>query len=557
MKIFNREFSRISEAALVLAFFTLFSQILGIFRDRLLAGNIGTGSLLDIYYASFRIPDLLFTLGASLVSVSILMPYFRGELKKSKEKGKKFINDTFTSFFVFIILISLIVCIFMPRITLHLFPGFDNETLKQTILLSRVMLLSPILLGISNLFATITQTFKRFFVFALTPIFYNLGIILGILFLYPHFGAVGLAYGVGLGALLHMLVQMPVVIRQGFLPRIQFKIKWSSLYEVLKHSLPRTLTLSMPKIVFLIFVSLASTLSPGTISVFNLSYNLQSVPLAIIGVSYSIAAFPLLVEYFTNNDTEKFLSHVIGPIRQIIFWSFPIIALFVVLRAQIVRVILGTGNFDWSDTRLTAASLAVFILSVIAQSIVMLLIRAYYASGKTWKPLWMNMISSTLTIGFAFVFIYLFKTYTWIQVFFEKILRISNVEGSSVLMLSLAYSIGMFIALGLLWFSFLHDFKPELKKYGLKKTFKESLFASFIIGFMGYNMLNATDHWFNPDRTIGVFLHGFFAGVIALFVGIMFLFMVRNEEMLLFIKTIKRKIWHRKKIETIDSSEVS
>lgn len=552
-RLFNKEFSKIGEAALVLASFTLLSQILGIFRDRFLAGRIGTGELLDIYYAAYRVPDLLFTLGAALVSVSILMPYFRGELKKSKKLAHKFINDTFTVFFVLIIGLSILTAIFMPYFAGRLFPGFSPDALVQTVTVSRIMLLSPILLGISNLLATITQTFKQFFVYALAPIFYNLGIIVGIIVFYPIFGIVGLAYGVILGALLHMLIQLPVVIRHGFMPKIQFRVSWQALKDVLVHSLPRTLTLSMSKIVFLIFVSLASTLNPGTISVFNLSYNLQSVPLAIIGVSYSVAAFPLLVEYFTNNDLNKFLSHVIGPIRQIIFWSLPIISLFVVLRAQIVRVILGTGNFDWADTRLTAAALALFIVSVVAQSIVMLLIRAYYASGRTWKPLWTSLISSGLTVGAAFLFIHLFQKNVGIQKFFEKLLRVQDVAGSSILMLSLAYSVGMFISLLLLWVSFKRDFKPALKGYGIKKTLAQALAASGIMGFIGYSMLNATDHWFNYDRTIGVFSHGLLAGLVAIAVGVMFLLAIGNEEILVFWKSVKRKFPWRKHIQTLNN----
>lgn len=550
-RLFNKEFSRIGEAALVLASFTLLSQILGIFRDRFLAGRIGTGELLDIYYAAFRIPDLLFTLAASLLSVSILMPYFTGELKKSKKSGYKFINDAFTAFFILIVVLSVITAILMPYFTHHLFPGFSQEALDQTVLLSRVMLLSPILLGISNLLATITQAFKQFFVYALAPIFYNLGIIIGILLFYPMFGLVGLAYGVGLGALLHMLIQLPVVMRQGFLPKFQFRISFTSLKDVLTHSLPRTLTLSMSKIVFLIFVSLASTLIPGTISIFNLSYNLQSVPLAIIGVSYSVAAFPLLVEYFNTNDLPKFFSHVIGPIRQIIFWSLPIVSLFIVLRAQIVRVILGTGNFDWADTRLTAASLALFIISVVAQSIVMLLIRAYYASGKTWKPFWMNFISSGLTVGCAFLFIYLFNHFVMVQNFFEGMLRIRGVEGSAIIMLSLAYSVGMFISMLFLWVSFKKDFKPIITEYGIKKTLIQSLGASGIMGVVAYILLNTTDQWFNYERTIGVFGHGVLAGVIALTLGIIFLLAVGNNEILVFWKTVRRKLPWKKRIQTL------
>lgn len=542
LKLFNKEFSKISEAAMVLAFFTLLSQVLGIFRDRFLAGNIGTGEILDVYYAAFRVPDLLFTLGASLVSVSILMPFFVTQLSKSKEVGKQFINNIFTVFFAFIIIVSIITAIAMPWLAGYLFPGFGAYELSQTILLSRIMLLSPILLGVSNLFATITQAFKQFFVYALAPIFYNLGIIIGIIFLYPHFGIAGLGYGVALGALLHMLIQLPVIIRHGLVPKFTLNIDWSYIKEVVKHSLPRTITLSMSKIVFLIFVSIASTLVSGTISVFNLSYNLQSVPLAIIGVSYSVAAFPILVEFFNNKNHEEFMAHVMIPIRQIVFWSLPVISLFIVLRAQIVRVILGTGNFDWSDTRLTAASLALFIISVVAQSVILLLIRAYYASGRTWKPLWITLGSSVATVIFAHVFISLFNQVPDVRDFFEGLLRIQNVEGSSIIMLSLAYSVGMFLNLILLWQSFKRDFSFDAD-YGIKRSFLQSTIASLIIGIVSYAMLQFIDPFFSQDTTMGVLGHGFISGITGIVFGCIFLFSVKNKEITVFIAAIKKKLW--------------
>ena len=542
MKLFNREFSKISEAALVLGFFTLLSQVLGIFRDRFLAGHIGAGTTLDIYYAAFRIPDLLFTFGAALVSVSILMPFLKTQLGKSHKEGKRFLNEIFTVFFLSISILALLAWILMPHIVVQLFFGFSPEELDQTIILSRIMLLSPIILGVSNLFATITQSFKKFFVYAIAPVFYNIGIILGIVVLYPIFGIEGLGYGVILGALMHMGIQLPVVIGQGLRPSLTKNIDWSHVGVVVGHSLPRTITLSMSKIVFLVFVSIASTLASGTISVFNLSYNLQSVPLAIIGVSYSVAAFPVLVEYFNKENFEEFMAHVMVPIRQIVFWSLPVISLFVVLRAQIVRVILGTGNFDWSDTRLTAASLALFIISVIAQSIILLLIRAYYASGRTWKPLWITLGSSAVTIGCAYLFIYLYTDISGIQDFFESLLRIKGVSGSNVIMLSLAYSVGMFINLGLLLFVFKKDFK-YVGGYGIKKSFWQSFSTSILMGVIAYSILQLTDPLFSQETVFGVFGHGFVSGCVALIIGFFVLYSIRNEEIRVLIHALRKKIW--------------
>lgn len=544
-KLFNKEFSQISEAALVLGFFTLLSQVLGIFRDRFLAGSIGAGSTLDIYYAAFRVPDLIFTFGAALVSVSILMPFLKTQLKKSKKEGRQFVYEIFTVFFITISLLALIAWIIMPWVAEYLFPGFNPDDLSQMIALSRVMLVSPILLGVSNLFATITQSFKKFFVYAIAPVFYNAGIIAGIVWLYPLFGIVGLGYGVILGALLHMLIQLPVVIRHGLSPKLTRNIDWSHIGTVVGHSLPRTITLSMSKIVFLIFLSIASTLVAGTISVFNLSYNLQSVPLAIIGVSYSVAAFPVLVDFFNKQNHAQFMSHVMAPIRQIVFWSLPVISLFIILRAQIVRVILGTGNFDWSDTRLTAASLALFIISVVAQSIVLLLIRAYYASGRTWKPLWITLMSSLLMIGFAYLFLHLYNSIPSIKLFFETLLRIKGVAGSSVIMLSLAYSVGMFINLAVLLFVFKKDFNYK-GGYGITKTFWQSFVTSIVMGIVAYFMLQATDSSFGQDTVFGVLGHGLVSGVVAIIVGILLLLFLKNEEIRVFARTIQKKLWRAK-----------
>ncbi len=547
-RIFNREFSKISEAALVLAFFTLLSQLLGIVRDRLLAGNIGVGVELDMYYAAFRVPDFLFTLGASLVSVSILLPYFGKALSRGGGEAKSFINDIFTSFFLFITIAALACFIAMPFFVTKLFPAFEPEVVDGVVKLSRIMLLSPILLGISNLFASITQSFKNFFVYALSPIFYNLGIILGVLVFFPFFGVVGLAFGVALGAFLHMAIQLPVVVRKGFLPRFSRSIRWDNLRSVLIHSFPRTLTLSLSKLLFLFFVSIASGLGEGIISVFNLSYNLQSVPLAIIGVSYSVAAFPILVEHFNAENFEEFMSHVMGPIRQIVFWSLPIISLFIVLRAQIVRTILGTGNFDWSDTRLTAASLALFIISVVAQSIILLLVRAYYAAGKTWRPLLIMLSSAFMTVFFAYGLLYAFREYPLVQGFFELLLRISDVPGSSVIMLSLSYSLGMFFNLILLWVAFRRDFHFAIRKsYGIKRSLIQSAGASVLMGLSIYATLNVTADFFRQDTALSVFGHGFLAGIVGIIVVVSFLLAIKNEDFLLMWRSLVRKIEKIKK----------
>ena len=186
-------------------------------------------------------------------------------------------------------------------------------------------------------------------------------------------------------------------------------------------------------------------MSGGSISIFTLALNLQSVPLTIIGVSYSSAIFPTLSKLFIEKERDGFLVKMIESAKHIIFWSIPVTVLFVVLRAQIVRVIYGAGQFDWADTRLTAAALALFIVSVVGQSLILLFIRAYYAEGKTMKPLMISIFSSVAMVILGYALTKLYYAFPIFAFFLEDLLKVSGEPGTSVLVLPLAYSLGVFL----------------------------------------------------------------------------------------------------------------
>src|SRR3989338_9713715 len=347
LSFFNKEISGLHEAAYLLGFFALLSQILALVRDKLLALNFGAGHALDIYYASFRIPDLIFVSIGSLVSASILLPYFIERFESGGDKGKKFSDGIFTVFFGAMVIVSAIVYFIAPYIIPKILPGFTNDPVLPELILSvRIMLFSPFFLGLSNLFSSLTQMNHRFLVYAASPVVYNAGIIAGVLFAYPLFGVTGLALGVAAGAFLHMAIQIPFIARARILPRFPFKIHWSDIRGIVLTSFPRTVTLYANQFASFFLVSLASLMSAGSISVFSFAFNLQSVPLTIIGASYSSAVFPTLSQLFYKINLKEFLEKMIASARHIIFWSMPLAVLFVVLRAQIVRTVLGAGKFD-------------------------------------------------------------------------------------------------------------------------------------------------------------------------------------------------------------------
>ncbi len=411
LRIFNREWSGLHEAAFLLAGTALTSQVLGLFRDRLLAQHFGAGEALDIYYAAFRVPDFLYASIASFVAVTVLIPFLLDKMERGGDwdDARQFINTVFTVFAGAMVLTVLIAYLLIPFFAHAIVPGFSMDAQREFILLSRILLLSPFLLGLSNLFGAVTQSLRRFFVFAAGPILYNVGILIGIIFLMPHYGLSGVVLGVILGAFFHVAIQLPVLFSHGVIPRPTLRIDWGDIRRVVLLSIPRTLALSAANFSTIILVSIASNIATGSIAIFTFAMNLQSIPLAIIGMSYSVAAFPTLAKLWTKGNHEEFLLHIVIAMRHIMFWSFPSIVLFIVLRAQIVRTILGSGAFDWTATRLTAAALALFAISVVAQNLVLLLTRAFYAMGRTRLPLIANMAGGGLVVVFSFSLLSLFR----------------------------------------------------------------------------------------------------------------------------------------------------
>ncbi|OGD68545.1 murein biosynthesis integral membrane protein MurJ [Candidatus Campbellbacteria bacterium RIFCSPLOWO2_01_FULL_34_15] len=541
IKLLNREISGLHEAAYLLGAFTFASQLLALVRDRALASFFGAGETLDIYYAAFRIPDFIFITVASIVSISVLIPFLADKSREENGGMQNFIDGVFTVFFGFISLVSLVVFFLAPFIVEKMFPGFGETALTEAISLTRILLLSPILLGLSNLFASIIQLNRKFLIYAISPVLYNLGIIFGIYFLYPSFGLNGLGAGVVLGAFLHLIIQIPVASSVGLLPKFTSKINYKDIKKVTLLSLPRTLTMSANQIAFFFLVALASSVGVGSIAVFNLSFNIQSVPMGIIGVSYSVAAFPTLARLFSAGEKQKFLNQMISASRHIIFWSLPALSLFIVLRAQIVRTILGSGQFDWSDTRLTAACLAMFAFSVTAQSLILLFIRGYYAMGNTKRPLLINISSSLSIIVFAFLFSWLFEQYDVFRYFVEHMFRVEDLFGTTVLMLAFSYSLGTMLNAILLMVMFEKDFDKFI--YNISKTFWHSLFTSIIMGFVAYRFLTIFGDFLNLNTLQGIFMQGLFSGLAGILSGIFILWIMDNRELKEARKAFNKRVW--------------
>src|SRR3989338_11285854 len=406
-KLFNGEINSITMAALLVGGSSLVSRLLGIFRDRILAGQFGAGDTLDVYYAAFRLPDLIFNLLVLGALSAGFIPIFTSLIKSPLLKLRSLLGHEYkeawqlaNNVLNILVLGLLLLCglgvIFAPQIIQLITPGFSREKIDLTVGLSRIMFLSPIFLGISGVFGGILQSFKRFFVYAMSPIFYNIGIIIGALYLVPLWGIYGLAWGVVLGASAHLAVQLPTLIQLGFKYSFQFDLKNKKVRQIWLMMVPRTMSLAISQLNLLVITVIASTLSSGSLSVFNFANNLQSFPVGIFGISFAIAAFPAMsAAAFDKKNLVKDLSQTV---RQILFFIIPSTVLLLALRAQIIRVILGTGQFDWQDTVLTIDTLGFFCLSLFAQALIPLLVRVFYARLTAKTPFIIGLIAALANI---------------------------------------------------------------------------------------------------------------------------------------------------------------
>ena len=543
-----KETETLNQAALLLGLFAFLSQVLAFLRDRLLAHIFGASTELDIYYAAFRIPDFIFVTVASVVSLSVLIPFIIEKEAHGLETLRDFVNNIFSFFSVLIIIVSGLAYFLMPSISGVLFKGFSEPALAEVIFISRILLLSPIILGFSNLFGSLTQAYNRFTIYALAPLLYNAGIIIGIILLAERLGIMGVAVGVVVGASLHALVQVPFVLKLGLFPRFSPRFNLALIREVVKISLPRTLTLSMSSIAFVFLISLASLMPAGSISILSFSFNLQSVLLSIIGISYSLAAFPTLSRHFRENNFEAFLQQVAASARFIIFWSLPLSALFIVLRAQIVRVILGSGLFDWNDTRLTAASLALFILSSMFQCLLLLFVRGFYSAGFTRTPFFINLVSTLILVVGTWGLVKIFYLSEGLRYFMSALLKVEDLPGTAILMLPLGFSIATIINGLFHWAVFERKFRGF--SHGVARTFFEGLGASVIMGAVAYVGLNIFAPLLDTTTLLGIFLQGFGAGLLAVTAGIVVLLLLKSRELEEVWSVIRGKFWRAKVIVT-------
>ena len=525
IKTITKPVRGLHQAAYLLASLTLASQLLALVRDRLFAHQFGAGEMLDLYYAAFRVPDLVFALVASLVSAYVLIPRISGG---TPSENRMLISQAASFLFVAGGVLCAALAIAAPSVLSLMYPALmQGAHADEFVLLTRLLLLQPIILGLSGIATSVTQVKRRFALFALSPVLYNLGIIGGTLFLYPLYGLAGVGMGVVAGALLHLLIHLPVLAGAGLFPLPSIP-KPRVIWSVMKDSLPRSLALGMGAFVTLALTILAARTGEGGVSVFTFASNLEAVPLSLIGAAYATAAFPVLAEHHRKKQGVEYRDTISAAARHIIFWSTIIMVLTIVLRAHIVRIVLGTGAFSWNDTRLTAAILGILIVALAAQGLILLCARAFYAAQRSWNPLIMQLGDIGVSVAVALGGMWLAGQYPPVRYFVEALFRVSDVGGADILFIAIGATVGQLIVASVALIT-LGRVAPGVARSLVRPLF-QALGSGILGGAASYGVLSFMGHLEPLTTTYAVFTQGIIAGMVGLLVAVGVLASLRNQE---------------------------
>lgn len=558
-QILNSETKTVTFAAFLLAVSSLISRILGLLRDRLLAGSFGAGQELDIYFASFKIPDFVYGIliagGITAAFLPVFSEYFQKNDKETKNKWSQpvleFVNNVLNCFFIFLIIICGFLALITPFIIKFIIPGFSPENRETAIILTRIMFLSPILFGLSSVFSGVLHYFNRFLVYSLAPIFYNIGIIIGIIFFVPFFGIFGLAYGVILGALFHLIIQIPSAKNSGYIYQPLCNFNHPGIKKVFRLMAPRIIGSAAYHINLMIITAIASTLTAGSIAIFNFSNNLHYFPVGVIGVSFAISSFPLFSRHWSAGRKEEFLRDFSSAIRQILFFIVPISLIIFLLRIQIVRLVLGTGKFGWLETRLTAASLGVFCLAIFANSLIPVLTRAFFAIQDTKTPVVIGIISMIINVFFSFLFVFLLSSSDFFKRIFQLLLKIENIDNIEIIGLPLALSTALLVQFLLL----LLYFRKKIGGFQIKEisnSFFKFVVAGIVMCFFAYFIRQVSAIFVDMEKFWGIFVQFFLSASVGIGIFLLFTLILKSPE----IKIIKNSLLKKIKLsELVEENE--
>lgn len=481
--IFSKQKS-IFSSALLLSFMIILTSLSGFVRYRTLAGYFHKEQL-DIFFASFRIPDLIFEILITGALTTTFIPIYL-RYKNNKDDLTVNISSIINFILLFLTFFILIATIFLDKIIPFLTPGYGVEKTNEIIHFSRLLLLGQLPFFIfANFLTGIGQANKMFFLSALAPILYNLSIIITTVIFHESLGLSAPVWGVIFGSLILFLVQFPLLLSSGFIYKFVLK-KTKGLQDFIRLVIPRTFTILVAQIDATIDLTLATLLGGGAYTVFYLAQHLQLLPVSVIGIAFGQASLPYLTEIYQEKKINEFKKIITDSILNLLFLTIPMAFFFVFARTPLIRLFFGGQKFDWDATVLTAITLSYFALGIPFHAVYYLLTRCFYAVMDSKTPFYIGFFSILVNTSLSLAFVFYFKLPIWA--------------------LAISFSVSMTVNSTLL-FIFLWKKISGFNLLFIMSELIKITSAAFISAFTSYFLMKLLDGLiFDTSFTINVFL---------------------------------------------------
>jgi putative peptidoglycan lipid II flippase len=395
-------------AAGIVALGFLGSRILGLLRSVAIADVFGTDPELASYWVAFRLPDLVFQLlaGATL-SAAFIPVYSRVVLHEGREEAWRLASRVLNLVSVATLLAAGLAFALAPLLVPLLAPGLgeasgrESELRDLAVELTRLMLLSPVLFGISGMLTGILNARQHFAAPALAPMIYNASIIFGAVVLTGPLGVRGLAWGVVIGATGHLLVQLPALRSVGMRWSPSLSLRSAGVLEVLRLMGPRVVGLGASQVNFLVLLFFASFVSDAAISAVTYAFLMMMLPVGVVGMAVATAAFPTFAQQAAAGQMDLLRGTLWRTFRGVLFLAVPASVGLMVLSEPLVRLMLERGAFDVGSTELVAGALVVFGVGVFAHAGIEIVSRGFYAMEDTRTPVLVAVLAMGLNVLLA------------------------------------------------------------------------------------------------------------------------------------------------------------
>lgn len=385
------------------------SRILGLIRQRVLASYF-TPDELSLFFAAFRLPDTLFEVLVFGTFSSAFIPVFTKALRNSKTEAWEIAGRIVSIGLLAFSFVAIILGFWSHQIYTVIAPGFSNEETTKIANLARILFLAQGFFVVSYVLTGVLESLRRFLVPALAPLFYNIGIILGTVFLTPKFDLMGPTIGVAVGAFAHFMIQYPLSRKLGFKFIWQLK-PTPGVQKIGKLALPRVIDLAFDQIGKTTELFLSSLISSASYTYYIFANTLQLLPVTLFGTSLAKAVLPLLSR---EDDNPKEFRRILNlAIFQAIFFTLPFAISLMVLRIPVIRLVYGTKIFDWDATVQTGMVLSVYAIGIVFQTLMSILSRSFFALHDTKTPVKISFLGLSLLILGDFVLVKGFNLPVW------------------------------------------------------------------------------------------------------------------------------------------------